>query len=440
MPGPALPPPRPARAPAGKPIASLAFHPRADVLAIGCGHKLYVWEYAAHGKLPVIGARTHSACAGWLLLTCWPSCVLVWEYAVHGKLPTIGALLGLLWVACLCCLRCLRCSRFVCRGSAFRRCRCCASRCQPCTPNPPLYPAVLKTRRSMRAVHFHPHGLPVVLTAEVQDPSPTPDLPATLTEDGPYVSAAQQQQQRRQRQQQRSSASSSTSSDCGMDEGGYEQQQQDGAEEEEAAQQAARGARGGAAAAPPSGELPIPSPQLLQGARAGQQEQQQPAAGVYVATADGPVPVGQLGGSDAAALSRPLHQLHLGRAASASPPPPADAAGPGPSSLAAAAAAAAGGPAGRPGAPGWVPPGSAQLPPSMVPTGWELPFPASLFTGGAGGGERGGGSGGAGADPAGQTWAAQAASLPQVMAAFSAAAWNIIGEEQPPRVRLRLWR
>lgn len=39
----------------GKPIASLAFHLCADVLAIGCGHKLYMWEYAAQGKLPVIG-------------------------------------------------------------------------------------------------------------------------------------------------------------------------------------------------------------------------------------------------------------------------------------------------------------------------------------------------------------------------------------------------
>jgi activator-of-BECN1-regulated-autophagy protein 1 len=26
---------------------------------------------------------------------------------------------------------------------------------------------VLKTRRSLRAVHFHPHGAPLLLTAEV---------------------------------------------------------------------------------------------------------------------------------------------------------------------------------------------------------------------------------------------------------------------------------
>ena len=79
----------------GKPIASLAFHVSADVLAIACGHKLYMWEYKIPGAAPVI---------------------------------------------------------------------------------------VLRTRRSMRAVHFHPHGLPTVLTAEVQDPSNTNLLPETLTE------------------------------------------------------------------------------------------------------------------------------------------------------------------------------------------------------------------------------------------------------------------
>lgn len=85
----------------GKPIASLSFHVETDVLAIACGHKLYMWSYSQTGNKPEI---------------------------------------------------------------------------------------VLKTRRSMRAVHFHPYGLPVILTAEVQDPSPTHALPLTLTEDGPYTS------------------------------------------------------------------------------------------------------------------------------------------------------------------------------------------------------------------------------------------------------------
>lgn len=84
----------------GKPIASLAFHVSAPILAIACGHKLYMWEYTVSGSPPVI---------------------------------------------------------------------------------------VLRTRRSMRAVHFHPYGLPVVLTAEVQDPSPTSHLPENLTEDKAFV-------------------------------------------------------------------------------------------------------------------------------------------------------------------------------------------------------------------------------------------------------------
>lgn len=83
----------------GKPIASLSFHYESDVLAIACGHKLYMWDYKQQGSKPEI---------------------------------------------------------------------------------------VLKTRRSMRAVHFHPHGLPVVLTAEVMDPSDTRNLPVTLTDQGPF--------------------------------------------------------------------------------------------------------------------------------------------------------------------------------------------------------------------------------------------------------------
>ena len=73
-------PPAPACCAAGKPIASLAFHVCADVLAIGCGHKLYMWEYTAQGKGPVIGgcfaALGHAAislrghctcCSPWVL-------------------------------------------------------------------------------------------------------------------------------------------------------------------------------------------------------------------------------------------------------------------------------------------------------------------------------------------------------------------------------------
>lgn len=240
-------------------------------------------------------------------------------------------------------------------------------------------------------------------------------------------------------------------------------QEQAGAAEQRRPAVGLPGGSGSGLAAPPSVDVPIPSAQLLKGAAGSSSSQQRspPAApGVYMATTNGPVPVGSQGPARAAALelpsaalalSTPLHQLRLGGQGAAPGGQAAAAAAAGTAATAAAAAgpsgadarqqstatSAAAGPPGRPGAPGWVPPGSAQLPPSMVPTGWELPFPASLF---AGGEQAAGGSPAAQGDPASNSWAATAATLPQVMAAFSAAAWNIIGQDQPPRVRLRLWR
>ncbi|KAF3955447.1 hypothetical protein CMV_019335 [Castanea mollissima] len=67
-----------------RPIASIAFHAKGDILAVASGHKLYIWQYNKRGE------------------------------ASH--------------------------------------------------PN-----FILKTRRSLRAVHFHPHAAPFLLTAEVND-------------------------------------------------------------------------------------------------------------------------------------------------------------------------------------------------------------------------------------------------------------------------------
>ncbi|XP_062148253.1 uncharacterized protein LOC133857136 isoform X2 [Alnus glutinosa] len=67
-----------------RPIASIAFHAKGDILAVASGHKLYIWHYNKKGE---------------------------------ASSPTI----------------------------------------------------VLKTRRSLRAVHFHPHAAPFLLTAEVND-------------------------------------------------------------------------------------------------------------------------------------------------------------------------------------------------------------------------------------------------------------------------------
>ena len=52
-------------------------------------------------------------------------------------------------------------------------------------------PVALKTRRSLRAVHFHPLGLPLVLTAEVNDVSAPVTLPFGVTAPPPPVSPPQ---------------------------------------------------------------------------------------------------------------------------------------------------------------------------------------------------------------------------------------------------------
>ena len=49
-------------------------------------------------------------------------------------------------------------------------------------------PVALKTRRSLRAVHFHPLGLPLVLTAEVNDASPPVTLPFGVSATPPSTS------------------------------------------------------------------------------------------------------------------------------------------------------------------------------------------------------------------------------------------------------------
>ena len=52
-------------------------------------------------------------------------------------------------------------------------------------------PVALKTRRSLRAVHFHPLGLPLVLTAEVNDVSAPVTLPFGVTATPPPMSPPQ---------------------------------------------------------------------------------------------------------------------------------------------------------------------------------------------------------------------------------------------------------
>jgi activating molecule in BECN1-regulated autophagy protein 1 len=210
----------------GKPIASLAFHASADVLAIACGHKLYMWQYSGHTS-PVI---------------------------------------------------------------------------------------VLRTRRSMRAVHFHPHGLPLVLTAEVQDPSPTPELLETLTENGPFG--------KRSWNEVNGDAASGKQSDWNVGIGGK------------------------------------PTSKAHQ---TSQSSDFMPSAPVTAPSTS----------------SRQVPSSPLADWASAS-----------------------------------------SLPPAMVRVGWEVPFPASL-------------------PPSTPDNAGGFAT--RLAATYNASVWNILGEEQPPRVRLRLF-
>ncbi|KAJ1279037.1 hypothetical protein BS78_04G124600 [Paspalum vaginatum] len=83
-----------------RPIASIAFHARGEILAVASGHKLYIWNYNKRDEAFV---------------------------------PTI----------------------------------------------------ILRTRRSLRAVHFHPHGAPYLLTAEVNNIE-SADSPLTLARSSGY--------------------------------------------------------------------------------------------------------------------------------------------------------------------------------------------------------------------------------------------------------------
>ncbi|KAL6877614.1 hypothetical protein ACP4OV_012829 [Aristida adscensionis] len=87
-----------------RPIASIAFHARGEILAVASGHKLYIWNYNKRDE---------------------------------ASAPTI----------------------------------------------------ILKTRRSLRAVHFHPHGAPYLLTAELQfqvNNLDSGDSPLTLARSSGY--------------------------------------------------------------------------------------------------------------------------------------------------------------------------------------------------------------------------------------------------------------
>ena len=140
----------------GKPIASLAFHSEGDVLAVASGHKLYTWRY-----VKAMAARREAAEAERGESTAGPTGASVagsfprgferGRGSTHGSTPHAGSTPGM--------------------SSAS------TAEAVPCIS--------LRTRRSLRAVHFHPHGAPLLLSAEVNETSEQ-DVPPLRAMTGPH--------------------------------------------------------------------------------------------------------------------------------------------------------------------------------------------------------------------------------------------------------------
>ena len=142
----------------GKPIASLAFNADGTVLAVASGHKLYAWRYrnmaqwderrASRDPEARAAAAREAAAA-----------VAAHEDAVAAHLANSGAPENHPpplppFIATFP-------SRG--RGSTFAGDVSSGETSAPCI--------ALRTRRSLRAVHFHPHGAPLLLSAEVNETS-----------------------------------------------------------------------------------------------------------------------------------------------------------------------------------------------------------------------------------------------------------------------------
>jgi len=142
----------------GKPIASLAFNADGTVLAVASGHKLYAWRYrnmaqwderrASRDPEARAAAAREAAAA-----------VAAHEDAVSAHLANSGAPENHPpplppFIATFP-------SRG--RGSMFAGDVSSGETSTPCI--------ALRTRRSLRAVHFHPHGAPLLLSAEVNETS-----------------------------------------------------------------------------------------------------------------------------------------------------------------------------------------------------------------------------------------------------------------------------
>ena len=138
----------------GKPIASLAFSADGDVLAVASGHKLYAWRYRDMAQWDERRAsrdpeaRAAAARDAAAAIAAYEDTVsAVTSVGAPERLPTpLPPFIATFP------------SRG--RGSSFSGTE---SAGDPCI--------ALRTRRSLRAVHFHPHGAPLLLSAEVHETS-----------------------------------------------------------------------------------------------------------------------------------------------------------------------------------------------------------------------------------------------------------------------------
>jgi len=143
----------------GKPIASLAFNAAGDVLAVASGHKLYAWRYRnmpqwderrASRDPEARAAAARDAAAA----------VAAHEDAINAVRDGLGAR-NEPYPPPLPPFIATFPSRG--RGSTFAGADGAGDVSFPCI--------ALRTRRSLRAVHFHPHGAPLLLSAEVNETS-----------------------------------------------------------------------------------------------------------------------------------------------------------------------------------------------------------------------------------------------------------------------------
>ena len=158
----------------GKPIASLAFHPEGDILAVASGHKLYSWRYAAAMRADW-EARIDGDVSGGDAMdaACMP-------HHAREEEDTRDDAGGSRWTASAAYVGGFPSrSRGTVAGQLMG-----AEGAEGADPDALAVPYIsLRTRRSLRAVHFHPHGAPMLLSAEVNETSEH-DVPPPSRGDG----------------------------------------------------------------------------------------------------------------------------------------------------------------------------------------------------------------------------------------------------------------